>query len=101
MTAQVGFPLQTIYRITDITNGNPCVVTLFETTRPYALAVADQQIITFHSVGGMIELNFNRYMVGNLDTNANTFSLYDIEGNLVDATSFHSYTAGRDRDWET
>jgi len=98
MTSEVGFPLQTIYRVTDVSNAYPAVVTLVETSRTYALAVADQQIITFHNVGGMTELNTNRYMVSNLDTNTNTFSLYEIEGNPVDTTNFHTYTSGGEID---
>lgn len=98
MTSQVGFPLQTVYRITGISNGFPGVVTLSEVSRTYALSVADEQIITIHNVLGMTELNMNRYMVSNLDTNTNTFSLYDIEGNPVDTTNFRGYTSGGEID---
>lgn len=98
MTAQVGFPLQTVYVITGISNSNPCVVTLFETTRTYALAVADQQTISIRNVVGMTELNYNRYYVNGLDTNTNTFFLTDLDGNPVDSTNFHPYIAGGEID---
>ena len=98
MTAQVGFPLETIYRVVDITQSLPCTVTLLETSRQYAFSVANQQVITFHNVRGMTELNTNRYTVGDLDTNANTFNLYDIEGKLVDTTNFRGYIDGGEID---
>lgn len=98
MTAAVGFPLQTIYAITDVSNAHPGVVTLLEVSRTYALSVADEQTISIRNVVGMIELNFNRFVIQNLDTNAGTFSLYDIEGNPVDTTNFHAYISGGEID---
>lgn len=94
MTAAIGFPLETVYAITGISNSYPGVVTLLEVTRNYALSVSNQQTITIHNVEGMTELNDTRFIIGNLDTNTKTFSLYDLEGNQVDTTSFHPYIAG-------
>src|SRR6201992_1384188 len=88
MTAQIGFPLQTVYSITGISNALPGGVTLFETSRQYALSVANQQLFTFHNIRGMTALNNNRFIVNNLDANTNTFEIYDIEGKPVDTSSF-------------
>lgn len=97
-TSAIGFPLETVYHITGITNGYPGVVTLDEVSRQYALSVQDEQTITIHNVSGMFELNTNRFIIRNLDTISKTFSLYDIYRKPVDTTNFHPYVAGGEID---
>jgi hypothetical protein len=94
MTALVGFPLGTIYRITDISQNLPGMVTLESVADPNSFAVANGQTVTISKVEGMYQVNDNRYIVGNLDTNAKTFQLYTIRGFPVDTTSFTPYIAG-------
>jgi len=42
----------------------------------------------------MYQINKNRYIVGNVNTGAMQFSLYDIQGNSVDTSTFNTYTFG-------
>lgn len=94
MTALVGFPLGTIYQITDISRGLPGVVTLASVADPNSFAVADGQTVTISRVAGMFQVNGNRYIVGNLDVGAKTFQLYTNQGFPVDTTNFTAYVSG-------
>jgi len=94
MTALVGFPLGTIYNITDITQSVPGVVTLESVADANSFAVADGQTVTISKVSGMRQLNDNRYIIGNFDSNAKTFQLFTIQGFPVDTTEFQPYVAG-------
>lgn len=98
MTSAVGFPLETVYEITDITQGQPGVVTLAEVERQYALSVAEGQTIGIHNVRGMIQLNTGKFIVTNFDSVAKTFELYDVYGNWVDTTHLSPYIAGGEID---
>jgi len=94
MTALVGFPLGTVYRITDITQDYPGVVTLESVADANSFAVANGQTVTISKVEGMFQVNDNRYVVGNLDTGAKTFQLYTNQGFKVDTSGFNAYEAG-------
>lgn len=94
MTALVGFPLGTIYNITNISQSMPGVVTLESVADPNSFAVADGQTITISKVQGMIQVNDNRYVIGSFDSIAQTFQLYTIQGFPVDTTNFTPYIAG-------
>lgn len=93
MTALVGFPLGTIYQITNISQGFPGVVTLLTVADPNSFPVANGQTVTISKVEGMYELNNNRYIVGSLDVIAQTFQLYTIQGMPVDTRNLNAYVA--------
>lgn len=94
MSVQIGFPYQTVYDITDITQACPAVVTLDETSRQYALSLANGQTVTISRPGGMFEISGLRFYVTNLDTDTMTFELYDLFGDPFDSRSFQAYTSG-------
>lgn len=94
MTAAIGFPLGTVYDITHISQGVPGVVTLASVADPEKFAVANGMTVTIANVKGMMQVNDNRYIVGNLDTIAKTFQLYTIKGFPVDTTGFTPYIIG-------
>lgn len=93
MTSAPGFPLETVYEITDISQGFPGVVTLLEVERDYAFSVAEGQTITIHNVEGMFQLNEERFIVTHFDSGAKTFELYDLYGHPVDTTNYTTYIA--------
>jgi hypothetical protein len=94
MTAAIGFPLGTVYRITDISQDLPGVVTLDSVADANSFAVANGQTITISKVIGMYQANDNRYIVGSLDTDAKTFKLYTNQGFRVDTSGFNAYESG-------
>lgn len=94
MTALIGFPLGTLYNITNISQDFPGVVTLSSVEDPNSFAVANGQTVTISKVLGMLQVNDNRYIVGSLDTDSMTFSLYTNQGFPVDTTGFNAYVAG-------
>lgn len=94
MTSAVGFPLETVYDITDITQGDPGIVTLAEVSRDYALSVAEGQTVGLHNIRGMVQLNTVHAYVTNFDADAKTFELYDLYGFKIDTTSLSPYTLG-------
>ncbi len=94
MTAIIGFPLGTIYNITDISKGMPGVVTLSSVADPNSFAVANGQTVTISKVRGMYQVNDNRYIVGSFDSIAQTFQLYTIQGFPVDTTEYTTYIDG-------
>lgn len=93
-TPQSGFPYQTVYNISSVTNGYPGVVTVTEVSRQYALSLAEGQTVTIHYVNGMTEINNHRFIVTNFDSDAKTFELFDLFGNKVDTTSYIAYSSG-------
>ena len=72
--------------ISGITQANPGVVTVAS-----AAALTDGQQVQLNYVGGMTEVNGQKYLVAN--SGATTFELQDLEGNNVDTTAFTPYTA--------
>jgi len=94
MTALVGFPLGTIYRITDITQSLPGVVTLESVADDNSFAVANGMTVTISKVSGMWQVNGNRYIIGSFDSNAKTFQLYTIQGFPVETTTYTPYVSG-------
>lgn len=94
MTALVGFPLGTLYNITNITQGFPGVVTLSSVADANSFAVANGQTVTLSKVNGMFQVNDGRYIVGSLDTVSKTFKLYTIQGKPVNTLGFSPYIDG-------
>lgn len=94
MTALIGFPLGTIYNITGISNSSPGVVTLASVADPNSFAVTNGMTVTFSNIKGMFQLNGTRCIVVNFDSNAQTFQMYDIEGNPISTTNFTPYISG-------
>jgi hypothetical protein len=76
--------------ITAITKALPGVVTVSAVN-----SLVEGATVTISNVGGMTQLNTNRYIVTNLVTTGPiTFQLYDTFGNAVDTTNFGTYTSG-------
>jgi len=94
MTALVGYPLGTVYNITNISKDKPARVTLSSVANPNSFAVTDGQTITISNVKGMYQINKGRFIVGGLDTDTMTFQLYDLLYDPVDTTSFSDYISG-------
>lgn len=94
MTAVIGFPLGTIYNITNITRDMPGVVTLATVADPNSFAVATGQTVTISKVMGMFQINNQRFVIGNFNPIAKTFQLYDLFYNPVDTSQFNAYTSG-------
>ena len=94
MTALVGFPLGTVYQITNISQSNPGVVTLASIADPNSFAVMQGQTVTISGVNGMIQVNGNRYIVANFNPTAQTFELYSIKFYPVDTSGFVPYVSG-------
>lgn len=94
MTALIGFPLGTVYEITDITQSMPGVVTLSSVALPNSFAVAQGQTVTISKVTGMNQINDQRFIVANLDTDAFTFELYSLTYTPVDTSSYSNYIRG-------
>ncbi len=94
MTSAIGFPPGTLYQITNITQGVPGIVTLSSVADPYSFPVANGQTVTISKVVGMFQVNDERYIVGSLDTDAQTFQLYNSKGNPIDTRSFNAYISG-------
>lgn len=94
MTSATGFPPVTIYDITNITQSLPGVVTVSSVAEDDAFFLINGMSITFSNVKGMYQINRERYVIGNLNTGAKTFSLYTIQGKPVDTSAFNAYTLG-------
>ena len=94
MTSPIGFPPETVYYVTGITNGFPGVVSVSSVAEPDAFFLVNGMTITFSGVKGMYEVNRERYIIGSLDTGAINFKLYTIQGNPVDTSLFNSYVEG-------
>ena len=76
--------------ITAATNALPGVITVSAVNK-----LVEGATVTISNVGGMTQLNTNRYVVTNLVTTGPiTFELYDTFGNAVDTTNFGTYTSG-------
>lgn len=76
----------TVTTITGATKANPGVIT----SASHGLVTGD--IITISGVVGMVQLNTNRYQVVKID--ANTYSLKDLFGNVVDTSGYSTYVSG-------
>lgn len=73
--------------ISGATQANPCVLTVTS----HGLSNGD--LVDIRSVGGMTELNNNRYEIANVTTH--TFSLKNADTSAdIDSTSFGAYTSG-------
>lgn len=94
MTAMIGFPLATVYQITNVSKASPGTVTVDQVTLSDGFALSLGMTVTISKVQGMYELNRNRYIVGNLNTGAKTFDLYDLQFKPVDTSNFNTYIAG-------
>lgn len=94
MTALIGFPLGTVYQITNISNSNPGVVTLSSVADSNSFAVAAGQTVTISKVVGMYQVNGQRYVVGNFDPIGMTFEMYTNQGERADTSSFTPYISG-------
>jgi len=73
--------------ITGITQANPGVVTVTSAT-----GLANDQIIVIYNVAGMVDVNNVKYLIKNLV--GLTFNLADLDGNLINTTTFGAWTAG-------
>lgn len=94
MTALVGFPLGTIYQITDITQSTPGTVTLATIADPNSFAVADGMTVTISGVKGMYQVNDERYIIGGFDSVGQTFNLYNLYFKPVSTVGFAPYVSG-------
>lgn len=76
----------TVKTITGATKADPVVIT----ANSHGFSDGDE--VEINSVGGMTELNGNRYIVAN--KTSNTFELTDADGANIDGTGFTTYTSG-------
>ncbi len=72
--------------ITGASKANPCVIT----ATSHGFATGDT--VTISGVGGMYQLNQNRYVITVID--ANSFSLKDLFENPVNSSAYTTYTSG-------
>jgi hypothetical protein len=94
MTALVGFPLGTIYNITGITQSVPGTVTLSTVADPNSFAVATGMTVTFSNIRGMIQLNDTRCVVGNFNSDTQTFDMFTMQGFPIDTRNLTPYISG-------
>lgn len=94
MTSPIGFPPQTVYTVTNITQANPGVVTVSSVAEANAFFLVNGMTISFSGVKGMFQVNRERYIIGSLDTGAMTFALYTIQGFPADTSLFNPYISG-------
>ena len=73
--------------ISAATQADPCVI-----TTSVAHGYTDGATVTFDSVGGMVELNGNKYEIRVVDSTS--FYLTDAAGVPIDSTAFTAYTSG-------
>jgi len=85
---QGGTLLETGLTITAITQANPGVLT-YTGTDP-----ASNDWMYLSGIGGMTGLNGRYVKAVNVDAGANTFELYDLDGNSIDTSALAAYTAG-------
>lgn len=55
---------------------------------------ANGERVHISGVVGMTQLNNREFVVTNVDTGANTFELYDSDGNAVNSTNYTTYASG-------
>ena len=94
MTAAIGFPLGTVYTITNITNGMPGVITLSSVAEPYSFAIEVGMTVTVSGVKGMNQVNDRRFVVSNLNADAMTFEMYNLRYLPVDTSGWIPYVSG-------
>lgn len=78
--------LEAATTISGATRANPGVIT------DVGHGYGNGDWIYISNVGGMTQLNGNYYIVGT--TTANTYTLTDLQGNVIDTTAFGTYTSG-------
>lgn len=76
--------------ITGVTKANPAVLTYSGTD----IFSNDQRVYVDNMTAGMTQIDRREFVVKNLDTTANTFELYDVDGNKVDSTNYSTFTVG-------
>ena len=86
--ADHGILTQTAQNITGITKANPAVLT-YSGADTYANG--DRVYVT--GVTGMTQVNNREFVVTNVNAGANTFELYDSDGNAVNSTGYDTYSA--------
>jgi len=94
MTVVTGFPPNTLYHITNVTQACPGVVTVTSVDEDDAFPLTNGTVVTISKINGMYQLNNNRYVVAGLDTDAKTFQLYNLRFQKVDTTNFCPYIEG-------
>lgn len=78
--------LETATVISGVTNANPGVIT------GVAHGYVNGDWVYISNVGGTTQLNGNYYIIAGATTN--TYTLTDLQGNVVNATAFGVYTSG-------
>lgn len=84
-----GILTKTTQNITGITKANPAVVT-YSGSDTYA----NDERVHISGVAGMTQVNNREFVVKNVNTGANTFELYDSDGNQVNSTGYGTWTSG-------
>lgn len=94
MNSPTGFPPGTLYDIVEITNARVGVVTVSSVSQSGSFYLVNGMTITISHVIGMYQLNRRRFVIGNLNTVAYTFELYDELFNPIDTLDLPSYVSG-------
>lgn len=84
-----GILTQTAQNITGITRAATAVLT-YSGSDTYA----NGDRVYVSGVTGMTQVNGREFVVTNVNTGANTFELYDSDGNAVNSTNYDAYSAG-------
>ena len=84
-----GVLTQTAQNITGITKANPAVLT-YNGSDTYA----NGDRVYVSGVVGMTQVNNREFVVTNVDTGANTFELYDSDGNTVNSSAYGTWSSG-------
>ena len=80
---------KTAQNITAVTKASPAVLT-YDGADTYA----NGDRVRVSGVAGMTQLNGREFVVTNANAAANTFELYDSDGNAVNSTGYGTYTSG-------
>lgn len=83
-----GLVLESAQAITNITQGDPGILS-YTGADP---SNGDWMYLT--GIGGMTELNGRTVEVGGVNAGANTFQIYDLDGNAIDTSGYGAYTVG-------
>ena len=84
-----GILTQTAQNITGITKANPAVLT-YNGSDTYA----NGDRVYVSGVVGMTQVNNREFVVTNVNTGANTFELYDSDGNAVNSSAYGTWSSG-------
>lgn len=84
----------TIYKVTNISNANPGVVTVNPVNPANSMVLANGMTVTISGVNGMTGINTNRFIVTAISgsSGSQTFKLYDTFGNPVNTTALGAFT---------